>query len=323
MNRIDRLTAMILMLQSERVITAERIAAHFELSVRTVYRDIAALGEAGVPIVAEAGIGYSIMRGYHMPPIMFSEAEAVALFMSGELGERFGDDSLKKALRAAMLKVKAVLPAERRDYLGRLSDSISVFGAPEASECSDDGPLMTVQEAVVRRQCLAIDYDTAGRGELKSREVEPMGVIFYGHHWHLIAWCRLRLGMRDFRLDRMKTWKVLGETFPAREDFSLMDFLQSEVTDEELIPVTIVCEKWARERVLSELPAQVANLSEMPDGRVRIEALAYCLDWMARWLPGIGKGAIVLKPVELRQKVRAMVLELAAIYEKPSHDEDS
>ncbi|MFT6379079.1 MAG: putative DNA-binding transcriptional regulator YafY, partial [Akkermansiaceae bacterium] len=84
MNRIDRLTAMILMLQSHRVVTAEQIAGHFELSVRTVYRDLSALGEAGVPIVAEAGVGYSLMPGYHMPPVMFSEEEAAALLMSGE-----------------------------------------------------------------------------------------------------------------------------------------------------------------------------------------------------------------------------------------------
>ena len=94
MNRIDRLTGMILLLQGQRVITAEQIAAHFEISVRTVYRDLAALGEAGVPIVAEAGVGYSLMRGYHMPPVMFTEDEAAALFMSGEVTEQIADDSL-------------------------------------------------------------------------------------------------------------------------------------------------------------------------------------------------------------------------------------
>jgi predicted DNA-binding transcriptional regulator YafY len=122
MNRIDRLTAMILMLQGHRVVTAEQLAEHFELSVRTVYRDISALGEAGVPIVAEAGVGYSLMRGYHMPPVMFTEEEAAALFTSGELCEQFGDESLKQSMKGALLKVRAALPDDRKDFLRRLGD---------------------------------------------------------------------------------------------------------------------------------------------------------------------------------------------------------
>src|SRR4051812_45964721 len=101
MNRIDRLTGILLLLQSHRMITAQQIADHYEISVRTVYRDIAALGEAGVPIVAEAGHGYSLMRGYHVPPVMFTENEAAALFLSGEVTEQVADESLRDALRSA------------------------------------------------------------------------------------------------------------------------------------------------------------------------------------------------------------------------------
>jgi len=110
MNRIDRLTAIILMLQSHRVVTAEQLAEYFEISVRTVYRDIAALGEAGVPIVAETGVGYSLMRGYNLPPVMFTQSEAAALFMSGQLAEQFGDESLQKSLSGALLKIQSALP---------------------------------------------------------------------------------------------------------------------------------------------------------------------------------------------------------------------
>jgi len=190
MNRIDRLTAMILMLQSQRVLTAEKIASHFELSVRTVYRDIAALGEAGVPIIAEAGVGYSLMRGYNVPPIMFTEAEAAALFMSGEITDQFGDDSLKKSLAGALLKVRAALPEGHKSYLSRLDNSMEVRSRPSGFE--DEQSLMPVQEAVVRRRCIAIKYDAGGRGEITERTVEALGLTFYGRQWHLIGWCRLR-----------------------------------------------------------------------------------------------------------------------------------
>src|SRR6266446_6599977 len=93
MNRVDRLMAMVVQLQSRRVVRAEDIAAHFEISVRTVYRDLAALGEAGIPIVAEAGVGYSLVKGYHLPPVMFTAEEASALFLGGKLVEYLTDAS--------------------------------------------------------------------------------------------------------------------------------------------------------------------------------------------------------------------------------------
>jgi len=303
---------MILMLQSNRVVTANRIAAHFGLSVRTVYRDIAALGEAGVPIAAEAGIGYSLMRGYHMPPVVFTEEEAAGLFMSGELAEQSGDDSLKRAMRSAMLKVRAVLPTERKHYLGRLRDSVSVLPSPSnAGSRLKSGSLMTVQEAVVRRRCLSLEYNTAGRGELSKRVVEPLGVVFYGRHWHMVAWCRLREGMRDFRLDRIRGSEVLEETFGGHEKFSLMEFLQSEVDECDLTPVTIECEVWSLDRGMIDLPAQLVERTDIPGGRVRVQALAYCLDWMSRWLLGMGTATVVHSPDELREKVREAALQLA------------
>ncbi len=312
---------MILMLQSHRVVTADQIAAHFEVSVRTVYRDIAALGEAGVPILAEAGVGYSLMRGYHVPPIMFTEEEAAALFMSGELTEQLGDESLKRSLRGALLKVRAALPAERKDYLSRLADVVGVWGSAPAEPGGLS--LMPVQEAVVRRRCLQMTYDAGGRGELTERVVEPLGLVFYGSRWHLIAWCRLRRDFRDFRLDRMRGWQVLGESFAGHESFSLMAFLHREVDPCELTPVVFECERWAMERVLAEMPAQLEHHVDLAAGRVRIDALAYSLDWLAGWLLGLGEAAEVRSPEELRQKVRAAALGVAGRYRDAGGNPDA
>src|SRR5690606_12236066 len=157
----------------------------------TVYRDLSALSEAGVPIVAEAGVGYSLMRGYHMPPVMFTEDEAAALFMSGEVTEQVADGSLRQSLRAAMLKIRSVLPEERKEYVSRLAHVIGVwFRRPKGDEKRDS--LMPMQDAVVRRRCLAIRYNAANRGAVSQRVVEPLGLVFYARQWHLIAWCRMR-----------------------------------------------------------------------------------------------------------------------------------
>src|SRR6266513_1557724 len=126
MNRVDRLMAIVVRLQSRRVVRAEDIAAHFEISVRTVYRDIAALGEAGIPIMAEPGVGYGLVKGYHLQPVMFTAEEASALFLGGKLVEHLTDASLWKQMESALLKIRSVLPRDRQDYLDRLERSTEV-----------------------------------------------------------------------------------------------------------------------------------------------------------------------------------------------------
>jgi predicted DNA-binding transcriptional regulator YafY len=288
------------MLQGQRVITAEQVAARFEISVRTVYRDIAALGEAGVPIMAEAGVGYSLVRGYHMPPVMFTEAETAALFMSGALSKTFCDESMRDSLESALLKVRAVLPDERKHYVSRLGVSLEVWNR---SAGLDEKSLIPVQDAVVRRYCLKIEYDTGGRGMVKSRIVEPLGVMFYSRQWHLIAWCRMRQEIRDFRLDRMRSWRVLRERFSGHAGFSLSAYLDSMLEQCPLIPVQLVCQGWGIDRVEQEFPGQIERQERLSDGRVRVDAQVFALEWMARWVMSLAGAVEVKAPLELRQLV--------------------
>lgn len=312
MNRIDRLTSMILMLQSHRVVTAEKLSAHFEISVRTIYRDIAALGEAGVPIIAEAGVGYSLMRGYNVPPIMFTEEETAALFMSGEVAEQLSDDSFKKQLRSALLKVRSALPEGHKNYLSKLGDRIEVWSRPRRSKENDS--LIPVQKAVVDRRCIAIEYDSGARGEISKRTVEALGLTFYSNEWHLIAWCRLRKDIRDFRLDRIQCWEVLKERFSGHESFSLSEYLKHDMEDSLLESIEIECERWALDRVRNTLPATIVSQKELADGRFVIHAKAFSLEWVARWLVGMITAAIATQPAELRELVAAEAEKISKLY---------
>lgn len=309
MNRIDRLTGMILLLQSHRVITAEQIAAHFEMSMRTVYRDLAALGEAGVPIVAEAGVGYSLMRGYHMPPVMFTEHEAAALFMSGEVTEQIADDTLRTSLRSALLKVRAVLPKERQDHLNRLKHSVGVWLSGRSRE-NEQRSLMPLQQALVQRQCVSLCYNAAGRGALTERVVEPLGMMFYAREWHLIAFCRLRNEFRDFRLDRVVRWEVLREHFSGHEGFSVKSFLADVLNEQEMMPVTVVFQPCTLERVRREMMCAESTAKTLPDGSVQMEIQAYSQEWLASWLLSLGGMAQVLQPAHLRQAMHEQALRI-------------
>ncbi|WP_035601483.1 YafY family protein [Haloferula sp. BvORR071] len=313
MNRIDRLTGMILLLQGQRVITAEQIAEHFEISVRTVYRDLAALGEAGVPIIAEAGIGYSLMRGYHMPPVMFTEEEAAALFMSGEVTEQVADDSLKQSLRSALLKIKSVLPQEKRDYLGRLKNAIGVRFRRSGNEARELS-LMPIQDAVVRRRCLSLRYDAAGKGKISTRVVEPLGLVFYSRQWHLIAWCRLRKDFRDFRLDRFEGWEVLEEFYEGHAGFSVKVFLQEKIDSDELSPARIRVSREVFDRFRSEMPCTAMEEQRRADGSVEVEILTCSQPWLASWLLSFGTEVKALDPPELREALREAAMAVAARY---------
>lgn len=303
MNRIDRLTGTLLLLQSQRGLTAERIAAHWEISVRTVYRDLAALAEIGVPVVFDPERGYTLMNGYRVPPIRFTDAEAAALFVAGTVTEGLADRTLRDPLRSALLKIRTVLPEPRRDYLSRLRQTLGVWPA-RTGQTASSGAFMPIQDAVLRRHCLAIRYDAAGRGTITARTVEPLGLLFYTGHWHLIAYCRLRQDFRDFRLDRMVDLERLDETFRRHEDFSIEDFLDKTLADRERIPVTLTVDRGLAERFRCEAFGTALREESLDADRLRITLQVCSLEGLAGWLLGFGQGLRVESPSGLRDQVR-------------------
>src|SRR5215216_7960298 len=182
MNRIDRLTAILIHLQTKRVVKAEEISHRFEMSLRTVYRDVKALMEAGVPIGSEAGKGYFIVDGYHLPPVMFTQDEASSMLLAGKLVEKMADKSVRVAFESAMHKIKSVLNESEKDHLQSLDAHIEVFPRSkyEAKDREDfpDHFMTEIHRAVAKKQVLKIDYSNIEE-ELTQREIEPIGVFYY------------------------------------------------------------------------------------------------------------------------------------------------
>src|SRR5882762_5768012 len=213
MNRIDRLTAILIQLQSKKIVKAEEIADRFEISLRTVYRDVRALMEAGVPIGSEAGTGYFIVDGYHLPPVMFSQEEASAILVAGKLVEKLGDQSVRSAFDNALMKIKSVLNPVEKDNLEILQSSVQVFRMPVPESNQFPNNFLTpIQKALVDKEVLAMEYYSSS-GELSQRKIEPIGISFYSGNWHVIGWCRMREGYRDFRADRIQALRTCGEKF--------------------------------------------------------------------------------------------------------------
>jgi predicted DNA-binding transcriptional regulator YafY len=311
MNRTDRLVAMVMYMQGRRVVRAEELARHFEVTVRTIYRDVSALSEAGVPVTGEAGVGYTLMKSYHLPPVMLTTDEAGALFIGGEIAKRFTDASLHPPLSSSLDKLRAVLPRERQDHVERMSRHIVVVQRPGCGVDPESQPwLLAVQRSVMQRQALRLSYRGRNRAEGTSREVEPLGVVFYNGGWYLVAWCRLRSDYRHFRVDRIQSLEPLGETFPVREEFSLAKHLEKEMTPMDTIPARIWFSASAQERARRESYATLAQAG-VRDGGAEFTLYTYSLDWLAGWILSFGGEAEAVEPVELREAVKTKIAALA------------
>ena len=312
MNRIDRLMATILLLQGRRVVRAEEIAAHFEISLRTVYRDIAALSEGGVPIAAEAGVGYSLLGEYRLPPVMFTPEEAGALFLGGELVDRLTDLSLQAQMRSALLKIRAVLPRSHQDRLDRLQRT-TAFLARSRTPGSDGNltVLSRIQSALAGRRVLRIAYRKDREAISTWREVEPLGLLHYADHWHLIAHCRMRNELRDFRSDRIADLEVRGEVFEGHADFSLRKLVDSWRDGARAREVVIQVHRRVVDRFRRAWIGAVVDERPGAADSVRMTILAGECDGVTHWLLGFGTSISVESPSSLRQRLAVLAAGVA------------
>jgi predicted DNA-binding transcriptional regulator YafY len=319
MNRIDRLTAILIQLQTKRVVKAEEIADRFEISLRTVYRDVKALMEAGVPIGSEAGKGYFVVDGYHLPPVMFTQDEASAMMMAGKLVEKLTDQSVRKAFDGALLKIKAVLNEAQKDHLENLQDHIEVMMPRLALPANTGSSLTDIQKAVAARQIIKLEYFSNNQGELTERDVEPIGLFYYSSAWHLIAWCRLRNGYRDFRSDRIKALHIPGPTFEPRSISTMQEYFNSiAVANREVQKVSVLFDKREAGYVSNSRHFFGFVSEELLDDRVRMHFLVGHLPSLGRWLLSYARGIEVEGPEELKVVMRGLVEELQSIYLKES-----
>ncbi len=312
MNRTDRLVAMVLYLQGRRVVRACELAEHFEVTERTVYRDVAALSEAGVPIAGEAGVGYTLMKGYHLPPVMFTAEEASSLFVGGELVKQFTDPSLHAPMTTALDKLRAVLPRDSQDHVDRLVRGTVVMGrgfGPNQDPATQP-MLLPVQQGVVQRRVLRLTYRGGAREDETQRDVEPLGVVFYGGAWYLVAWCRLRTDFRNFRIDRIRRLELRSERFESRPDFNLAEHLAREDAERATVPARVWLAKSVQERARRESYATLVEELRR-DGGAEFTVFTYSLEWMARWLLSFGTCAEAIAPAKLRRLVREEAEKIA------------
>jgi predicted DNA-binding transcriptional regulator YafY len=225
MNRIDRLMGIVALLQSKKHQTAMQLALHFDISERTVFRDLRALNEIGIPVQFEPEKGYSIGQGFFLSPIMLTIEEANALSLAEPLIVRFADLSIQKHYGTALTKIKMALGKMQRERLEQAQAGAAHFIPDHYSHLIPATDyLMPLQMAIAERRIVSLVYENAD-SEPSVREVEPIGLTFYSLNWHLIAWCHLRKDYRDFRTSRIQNLHVTIRPFQKTDHIALTDYL--------------------------------------------------------------------------------------------------
>jgi predicted DNA-binding transcriptional regulator YafY len=320
MNRTDRLLAIILELQGKGRQRAEDLAETFETSKRTIYRDIQALGEAGVPIVSIQGLGYSLMKGYFLPPLSFTTDEATMLILGSDLMAQSFDAQYRSAALSASRKIENVLPEKLRDEVHYLQDSIRFVTTDAMEQPTETEKLLQVRRAILQRNTIRFRYFTRHPSSIaevedesgvsirrhtsaaptapaqSTREADPYGLVHFLNAWHVIAYCHLRQDIRNFRLGRIDDLVLLPKTFQRPANFRMGES-QSGQRTRMFVRVLFDTEvaRWVRESRFYYINSQELT----PDGllvTLKPHQESEILQWLLSW----GSHVRVLEPESLR-----------------------
>lgn len=317
MNRIDRLTAILIQLQGKTRVPMTELEERFELSRRTLFRDIKSLIETGVPIGGDAGDGYFIVDGYHLPPVVFNKEEAAAILLGAKMLERNADNQVMQHFSEAMFKIKAVLKYRDKEFLENLENSISVLPS-RAVQAIDfpDSHIAEIQLALASRKNIEITYHSNYKDQKTSRKVSPLGLVFYGSRWHLIGYCLLRSDLRDFRTDRIERIYVLPESYDPAAYPDFQEFVSRMVGGSEANEATLRFTHPSA-RFIQEQKFQYGYVSERKEADyIEMEFLTPHYEYIARWILMFGKDVTVVSPSKLQGRVAQLSQELFAHHQQ-------
>ena len=304
LNKTERLFALVLLLQNRPNMTSKDLADHFEVSRRTIFRDLRALGESGVPLTYAEGGGYEILEGYQLPPLMFTAREAATLLVGTAFTKLQPDHSLRADADEVGLKIRSVLPGPVRDYIDRLQDNTVIAPYirnldPSQGAHDEGGRWYDLSEAVAKQRTIYMDYYVASRDELTKRKVDPLGLVYYSDSWNLIAYDHLRKGVRNFRLDRIKKMRMMIDTFKRPAGFDLEEYLKEKGSNPRNERITLRFKprayRWAKRGIPAEIEEEVRT-----DEGVRVTFYFENVGYIAQWLLRYGTDVEVLKPDALR-----------------------
>ena len=311
LNRFDRIVAILIHLQSGRVVKAQDLADRFQVSLRTVYRDIRSLEASGVPITGEAGVGYSLTDGYRLPPVMFTQQEAGSFVAAGKLMQKFSDKTLGAHYESAMFKVRSVLRGHAKDRVAALETQIWINTAQELFNQDTPDALNILLDSIAEQKQVALQYHSLAWEAPTERVIEPVGLLHENNYWYVMAYCHLRKDYRQFRTDRMLQLRRTPYSF-TKEHGSLDDYRKPPLTTQKTKVVIRVKKDIAR--YIQTGRKYYGFVSEKAAGdKIEMTFMTTDLqDGLPRWYLMFGDCAEIIEPESFRQRVNELVEKMKA-----------
>jgi predicted DNA-binding transcriptional regulator YafY len=302
-----------MLLQRQPNQNATQLAQELDVSVRTVQRYITMLDEMGIPIYAERGPygGYALVRGYKMPPLIFTPEEAVAVYLGTTFLEEVWGRLYQEAARGALAKLDNVLPDEQRREVAWARQALLAIGMHSTDPARSAPYLEKLWEAVHARRQVRMLYRGRSQPAPLERDVDPYVLVHGWGRQYCLGYCHRRQGIRSFRVDRILELALLDQNFEIPAGFDLQAYVDSEPYFKRRVQVKLY---FAPESALQALDNQAHwdSLEEQPDGSIIVTLTIPDLEVAASLVLSYGYLAVVLEPEELRELVRERASAIAA-----------
>jgi len=316
-NSATRLITLIMILQRQPNQKAADLAEKLGVSVRTLHRYFGMLDDMDIPIYAERGPygGFSLVRGYRLPPLVFTPEEATAIYLGTSLVSEMWGRLYQEAAGGALAKLENVLPDEQRAEIAWARRSLVATGMHRVDPTLQAPLLEKLRRAAREHQQVDMGYQGTTRSDLTRRQIDPYALVHRAGWWYLVGYCHLREGLRTFRVDRIRSLELLGQTFKGPDDFDVHAYLEREFTDQPGIQAKL---RFTPEGAYLAKGNLVPwdSLQENPDGSVDVVLSAPDLTWLASMTLSFANWVTVLEPLELREMVGAWAGAVAEKYQE-------
>jgi predicted DNA-binding transcriptional regulator YafY len=307
--RIDRMLAITVILLNQDRISARELAERFEVSIRTIYRDVDAISMAGIPITSYAGKqgGFKIIDSFKLDRQLLTMKDMLAILSALKGINATLED---KELDSAIDKITCLVPDDKTSLLEDHMQHISIEIHPWGYQKSQQKYLKVIHNAIAENQIIEFQYENA-KGEVRHRKVEPMTLLFKGYAWYLFSFCLYRNDYRLFRLSRIKDVNVLEEKF-ARRDKTHKEYFRESYQSAKLVNIILKFSPKIKQKVIEYFGEESVNIQE--DGNIIVKFTYPEDDYIYSIILGFEEHIEILEPTYIRERLKEKVEKILSLY---------